>query len=826
MYAICPLPKSDKWPPTPSTVYVKLALIKKKKVSRAEANEFTRLTLQGDIDLILRAKEQIEMDDILKAEDKTRLVVVEGAPGIGKSTFAWELCRQWPTLESLKRFSLVVLLSLREEGVQKAKNITDLLYHHDPELRKRVGDEVERREGEGVLFVFDGFDEFPAELRKKSLVTDIISGSAYLPRATVLVTSRPSATAQLQSLFQTSIGKRIEIVGFSEKEIHEYAESVLGSGSRTLASFKTYLSANPVVKAMMYNPLNSAIVVEVYREASELGKPIPHTQTQLYTGLTLWLLSRHLSAAGDSLASELPDRLEDIPRDNHSLYDRVASFCEWLFYGTQERYKKKKLTAIGQQLFKIGKLAFGGIVRNEIIFKELPEGCSDLGLLVEHRALYARKVTKNFNFFHLTHQEYLGAFYISQLPANEQRTLFNEHGISGEMKVVWRFVAGLTRMQNIGWDMFNNHKHGYKVRDDMVRVWPFIIQCFYEAQDVETCTNVFGHSRVKFEERGFIITPYDAYAVGYCVSACNNTWTVDLSRSECGSETFEMLVRGLQSVKKYGGGSIEELRLRFCMEVMEGRHLVKLPNKIHERIRLLMIPSRNLDLDILADSIPHLPSLTSLDISVYPGGVGSTAKLFRALIKHGKLKTLDMYNVVIGSDDVKALSDLIKAPAGSLRELTVSIFQSQNFYVFQRLLRTVLSTSSLETLHITYLPLEWGHIDIIPQPQSSFSAPFLPVNTCPEKPTANLGVKGAIKWSHIIRKNTSLKVLKLYIPLNRDELYDIIIHSLEDNHSLQELWLSGKSCSKYFSESEQQALDDRIHFKEYLLNILLSHTCM
>ena len=36
------------------------------------------------------------MDDILEANDNVHLVVVEGAPGIGKSTLAWELCRKWP----------------------------------------------------------------------------------------------------------------------------------------------------------------------------------------------------------------------------------------------------------------------------------------------------------------------------------------------------------------------------------------------------------------------------------------------------------------------------------------------------------------------------------------------------------------------------------------------------------------------------------------------------------------------------------------------------------------------------------------------------------
>ena len=199
------------FPPTPSKVFIKLALVKKEKVSQAQADNFTRLTLRGDIDQILQVKEPIEMDDILKADDKVRLVVVEGAPGIGKSTLAWELCRQWPTLESLKRFSLVVLLRLREEGVQSATNISDLFKHHNNTLSKHVGEEVERREGDGVLFVFDGFDEFPSELRERSLVMDIISGSK-LPKATVLVTSRPSASAQLLSLLQTGIGKHIEVV--------------------------------------------------------------------------------------------------------------------------------------------------------------------------------------------------------------------------------------------------------------------------------------------------------------------------------------------------------------------------------------------------------------------------------------------------------------------------------------------------------------------------------------------------------------------------------------------------------------------------------------
>ena len=61
---------------------------------------------------------------------------------------------------------------------------------------------------------FDGFDECPAELCRKSLVAGVIDGS-YLSKATVLVTSRLSATAELLSVYQAHVVKHTGVVGFS-----------------------------------------------------------------------------------------------------------------------------------------------------------------------------------------------------------------------------------------------------------------------------------------------------------------------------------------------------------------------------------------------------------------------------------------------------------------------------------------------------------------------------------------------------------------------------------------------------------------------------------
>ena len=797
VYHSTPLATRDKLPYFRGKVFIKLALILKEDVTREQADHFTRLTLQGEIDTILKAKQPITMEDVLKDND-TRLVVVEGAPGIGKSTLAWELCRQWPTLESLKRFSLVVLLRLREEGVQTATAISDLFPCLDePSLGRCVGEEVGRRKGEGVLLVFDGFDEFPAELRRKSLVAEMINGS-YLPKASVLVTSRLSATAELLSLCQAHVGKRIEIVGFSGKEIQEYAESIFGRGSQLLASFQTYLSVNPLVRGMMYNPLNCGMVVEVYRESYKSNRPIPRTQTQLYTELSLCLLSRHLSAAKDPLVKRLPNdiyRLEDIEKKDRYLY---------------------------QQLRRLGRLAFEGRVREEVIFKELPEGCNTLGLLNTCSELYGWRDNVTYNFLHLTLQEYLSAFYISQLPASEQRKLFVEHCKLGHLNVVWRFVAGLTRMQAIGWEGVRggkvkeegrgymyvvNEDRGYVVGDGVVRVWPSVVQYLYEAQDAGSCASVFGQSRVEYCGQ-WCSTPFDAYAVGYCVSLCRNDWNVDLRGNGLGSEVVEMLVCGLKSVQ-YGGGSVRELRLYHNPITDEGMRFLQLfPYQIFQQMRTLNLSFcclRQEGFDLLADTVPLLSSLESLHISGNPGGNGSTVKLLQALGKHQRVEHLAMEYTVIGRDDVMVLSEVVQ-PSGSLRELDIGGDKDMSPECVQQLVRMVLSPSSLKTVEV-WVPSSVSPLCYIETISDSltrlvFWSPWGPSSE--QLPTE----LSCSKLSKILKENTTLKELVL-IPLGNTEAR-AIVESLKHNCTLTELWLSRRYHSQYFSESERQVLDHRI----------------
>ena len=770
-------------------MFIKLALIKKEQVTRGEADHFTRLTLQGNIDQILQAKEPIKAEDIF-GDGKTRLVVVEGAPGIGKSTFAWEQCRQWSTGKLLQQFSLVVLLRLREEGVQTATTISNLFHcSDDPELEALVGEEVRKIHGEGVLFVFDGYDELPVELRRKSLVVEVISGS-YLPKAAVLVTSRPSATAELLlSVCQAAVDKHIEVIGFSDDEIQEYTENKFMGRPELLTGFKEYLSAYPVVRGMMYSPLNCAIIVDVYHENYISHRPIPHTLTQLYSELSLCLLSRHM----ESLSQEdLPSSLEGFQQSNIHLYQRLK---------------------------ELSKLAFEAVESQTVIFKskQVPEGCRDLGLLISYSELYRYGKNVTYNFFHLTLQEYLAAFYISQLPASEQKKVFVEHHQSRHLDVVWQFVAGLTRMQAIGWEEFRGREvgdgedKGYEVEGGVVRVWPSLLRCLYEAQDVGSCESIFNHLDYEYDiyymGRGYSTT-FDAYAVGHCVSLCRNAWDVDLGVNELGPEAVRLLGCGLRSVGD-GGGSVKELDLSHNPITPTGiEELAKFPHQILHQIRTLGLSLCNLEqvgFDLLADNLPLLSSLESLHISSNTGGNGSTVKLLRALGKHSTVESLNMSGIVIGRDDVMALSEVVHT-SGSLRELYIGSWHMAPECVPQ-LVRTVLSPSSLTDL-IVYVPPSASpldHIDTVHENLTKLSLFSLGAPP-PQQPSE---VRGGIRFSNILKENKTLKELVLHIPLEETEVR-AIVDSLKINHTIAKLKLSERYHSKYFSVSERQALDERI----------------
>ena len=75
-----------------------------------------------------------------------------GGPGMGKSTLAIYICKQWAKGDLLQNYDVVILFLLRDADIQKAKNIKDLLLTVDDHMEDNVVKEIMKSNGEKSVF--------------------------------------------------------------------------------------------------------------------------------------------------------------------------------------------------------------------------------------------------------------------------------------------------------------------------------------------------------------------------------------------------------------------------------------------------------------------------------------------------------------------------------------------------------------------------------------------------------------------------------------------------------------------------------------------------
>ena len=147
-------------------------------LSKSEGMNRTWNMLRGNLDCIMNVSEKIDIQDVLKHNDDNSpiKVVVDGPPGVGKTTLCKKLCNMWAKNELKKcSFDHVFYLPLRDERVTSAEGIYDLvsLFHSDKVICEAVSEQINKTNGKDTLLIFDGWDEFEKRNKDRSFILDI-----------------------------------------------------------------------------------------------------------------------------------------------------------------------------------------------------------------------------------------------------------------------------------------------------------------------------------------------------------------------------------------------------------------------------------------------------------------------------------------------------------------------------------------------------------------------------------------------------------------------------------------------------------------------------
>ena len=348
---------------------------------------------RGGVEQVPHEKVPLDYEDILSfsppAGISRQRVLIEGVPGSGKSTLVQRMCHDWSVGRFAQDYEVVTQVTLRSLPKDQKLSLEDLIFTSvgDADKVKEVVDFGTARQGQGVLFVFDGFDELSEEMRENSVVRDIINGR-LLPQSSFVVTTRSIAAKTLYYFMD----RRVEICGFGEEEVKEYITKYFASSNPTAGEKLLFtLSLSPHIKTLCCVPLQLMMVCYI---ASSGG--LPRTLHQLFEILVILTVNHNLARAGQSKRA---GSLEDVRR-------LCTSFD------------------------KLTKLALEGIQKNIIIFRgldfEVDSVLNGLFNSIQSRNRFG-VISQTWHFLHLSLQEFMAAFAVAKKTPEKQVTFWNRH---------------------------------------------------------------------------------------------------------------------------------------------------------------------------------------------------------------------------------------------------------------------------------------------------------------------------------------------------------------------------------------------------------------
>ena len=481
-----------------------------------------------------------EIREILVPLEKSKestFILIEGAPGIGKSVLLKEIAYKWANKELLQKFELVLLVCFRDPSLQQIKSIDDLLQlfcigdKNATEIVSGCAQHLFANGGKSLTLLLDGYDEYPEHLRESSLIANIIKRQV-LPLCGLVVSSRPHASEHLRK--QATI--RVDILGFTETEREHYIKQALPDQPHKIEELTQYLHQQPSVNSICFIPFNMVILLYLFK----LGISLPKNSTELYRHFICSTICRHLSKVGNPLTHNITD-LTDLPEP----YNRII----------------QQLSKLSLEALNNNKLVF---TLNEITaacpdIVAIPGGINGFGLLqaVQHFGLHAKMAT--LHFIHFTVQEFLAAHYISHLPPNKELKVIKANFWSDIHFNMFSIYVSLTKGQRSSFKTFlcggffqkflsGGNAIFHKFLKDQLKCF-HLYRCFNEANDHTICNiiqqaDIFKSKAISLT--GTTVTTSDMECLSLFLTSSFKKWEI-LNLIDCHIQDkgLNILYRGL-----------------------------------------------------------------------------------------------------------------------------------------------------------------------------------------------------------------------------------------------------------------------------------------
>ena len=362
---------------------------------------------------------------VLKKGDDP-MVLIEGSPGIGKTTFCLKLAYDWAnqsSVASFPEFELVLLLKCRDIDGDLTEAMTEQLLPNDisKDIRKTFFhflNDIHKQER--ILVILDGLDELPEKSRHH---VDLFLRRRILSFCYVLTTTRQEKGIEVRKQFAFDISLKIE--GFTEGDSFEYIRrhfKNVGPGQSSKGEkLIEEIKENELLRDLQKNPLHLLLLCVVYQDHE--GK-LPSSRTDLYQVIVVCLLRRYCARHNVKASKEDMDLEKQFEMDilclgklawNCLLNDRHSFFEEEL---EELERRNAKLVARG------------------------------LGFVYKEESLKVLKPQHEYCFLHKSFQEYLAASYIAYKLQRNKFNVFEHLNFDAVVKKflqVFLFVCGILR---------------------------------------------------------------------------------------------------------------------------------------------------------------------------------------------------------------------------------------------------------------------------------------------------------------------------------------------------------------------------------------------